>query len=289
VSDEWLPGGRSAGPAPGFNGPRTLARSPAGGVCSRLMMMKRFLLLAACVVAFAPTTLLAQPYAPADIQFGAKIFGEQCTVCHGGTGDGVAGVDLRANRFKRSTTDADLRRVISEGVQGTSMPPFKFDGPELTAVIAYLRNMRTFDAKSSLIGDEAKGKAVFEGKGQCGTCHRVNGKGPRVAPDLSDIGALRTPDALMKAVLDPESEIRHSNRYIRAVTRDGKVINGRRLNEDTYTVQVIDENEKLVSLIKANLREYGLVRRTPMPAYRDKLTSEEMADLLAYLLSLKGM
>lgn len=252
-------------------------------------MITRFLLLVACVMAFAPATSLAQPYAPADIQFGAKIFGEQCTVCHGGTGDGVAGVDLRANRFKRSTTDGDLRRVISEGVQGTSMPSFKFEGPELTAVIAYLRNMRTFDAKSSLIGDEAKGKAVFEGKGQCGTCHRVNGKGPRVAPDLSDIGTLRTPDALMKAVLDPESEIRHSNRYIRAVTRDGKVINGRRLNEDTYTVQVIDENEKLVSLIKANLREYGLVRRTPMPAYRDKLSSTEMADLLAYLLSLKGM
>jgi putative heme-binding domain-containing protein len=156
-------------------------------------------------------------------------------------------------------------------------------------IVAYLRSTAASKRSTSAAGDAVRGKTLFEGKGQCGTCHRVNGKGPRVAPDLSDIGTLRTPDALMKAVLDPESEIRHSNRYIRAVTRDGKVINGRRLNEDTYTVQVIDENEKLVSLIKANLREYGLVRRTPMPAYRDKLTSEEMADLLAYLLSLKGM
>lgn len=253
-------------------------------------MMKRVLILAASLAAFAPAALFAQQtYAPADIQFGAKIFGEQCTVCHGNTGDGVAGVDLRANRFKRSVTDQDLRRAITDGVQGTSMPSFKFEGPELTAVIAFLRNMRTFDSKTSLIGDEAKGKVVFEGKGQCGTCHRIFGKGPRVAPDLSDIGTVRTPDALMKAVLDPETEIRHSNRYVRAVTRDGKVINGRRLNEDTYTVQVIDEQEKLVSLTKANLREYGLVRRTPMPSYRDKLTSAEMADLLAYLLSLKGL
>lgn len=253
------------------------------------MMMKRFLLLAASLLVFAPAPLLAQTYAPIDIQFGAKIFGEQCTVCHGNTGDGVAGVDLRANRFKRSTTDNDLRNVLNNGVQGTSMPAFKFDPPELTAVIAYIRNMRTFDAKTSLIGDEVKGKAVFEGKGQCVTCHRVNGKGPRVAPDLSDIGTVRTPDALMKAVLDPETEIRHWNRYVRAVTKDGKVINGRRLNEDTYTVQVIDENEKLVSLVKADLKEYGLVRRTPMPSYRNKLSNDEMADLLAYLLSLKGM
>lgn len=253
-------------------------------------MMKRLLILAASVVAFAPASLFAQQsYAPADIQFGAKIFGEQCTVCHGNTGDVVAGVDLRANRFKRSTTDNDLRNVISNGVQGTSMPSFKFEGPELTAVIAYLRNMRTFDAKTSLIGDEAKGKVVFEGKGQCNTCHRVFGKGPRVAPDLSDIGQLRTPDTLRRSVMDPETEIRHWNRYVRAVTRDGKVINGRRLNEDTYTVQVIDEQEKLVSLTKANLREYGLVRRTGMPSYRDKLTNDEMADLLAYLLSLKGL
>jgi putative heme-binding domain-containing protein len=254
-----------------------------------MMTRKNLFLAAAARIALAPAPLLAQTYAPADIQFGAKIFGEQCTVCHGGTGDGVAGVDLRANRFKRAVTDQDLRRAITDGVQGTSMPPFKFEGPELTAMIAFLRNMRTFDSKTSLIGDEAKGKVVFEGKGQCGTCHRIFGKGPRVAPDLSDIGTLRTPDALMKAVLDPDTEIRHSNRYIRAVTRDGRVINGRRLNEDTYTVQVIDEQEKLVSLTKANLREYGLVRRTPMPSYRDKLTSAEVADVLAYLLSLKGL
>ena len=42
------------------------------------------------------------------------------------------------------------------------------------------------------------------------------------------------------------------------MTRDGRTIRGRRLNEDTYTVQLIDEQERLVSLIKADLREYEL-------------------------------
>lgn len=231
----------------------------------------------------------AQPYAPADVQYGSKLFGEQCTVCHGGNGDGVAGVDLRANRFKRSTTDNDLRGVITNGVEGTGMPPFKFQVPELTAIIAFIRNMRTFDQKNTLIGDAARGRAVFEGKGQCATCHRVNGKGPRVAPDLSDIGTLRTPDGILRAIVDPEAEIRHANRSVRAVTRDGKVITGRRMNEDTYTVQLIDEQERLVSLTKSNLREYGLVRRTAMPSYRGKLTDAEVADVLAYLLTLKGL
>jgi putative heme-binding domain-containing protein len=253
------------------------------------MQSKLLLIVAGWLVACAPASLLAQTYAPADVQYGARLYGQQCTVCHGGTGDGVAGVDLRANRFKRSSTDNDLRTVIANGVEGTGMPPFKFDPPELTAVIAYLRNMRDFDSKTTLIGDPARGKAVFEGKGECARCHRVNAKGPRVAPDLSDIGAIRTPDALLRVLVDPDADMRFANRSVRAVTRDGKVIIGRRLNEDTYTVQLIDEQERLVSLVKANLREYGLVRRTSMPAFRDKLAANELADVLAYLLSLKGL
>jgi mono/diheme cytochrome c family protein len=78
------------------------------------------------------------------------------------------------------------------------------------------------------------------------------------------------------------------NRPVRAVTKDGKVINGRRLNEDTYTVQLIDEQEKLVSLTKADLREYAIQTTSPMPSYKDRLNENELADVVAYLLSLKG-
>ena len=119
------------------------------------MLTIRALTLAGVLAASTSTVLWAQTYAPADIQYGAKLFGEQCTVCHGGTGDAVTGVDIRANRFKHSTTDGDLRGVITNGVQGTGMPPFKFQPPELTAIIAYVRNMRTFDSKDALIGDAA--------------------------------------------------------------------------------------------------------------------------------------
>jgi mono/diheme cytochrome c family protein len=78
------------------------------------------------------------------------------------------------------------------------------------------------------------------------------------------------------------------NRPVRAVTRDGKVINGRRLNEDTYTVQLLDDQEKLVSLTKADLREFTILTVSPMPSYRNTLTDAELADVVAYLLSLKG-
>jgi hypothetical protein len=78
------------------------------------------------------------------------------------------------------------------------------------------------------------------------------------------------------------------NRSVRAVTKDGKVITGRRLNEDTYAVQLIDEQERLISLEKGDLREYAVLMGSSMPAYKDKLRAGDLADLVAYLLSLKG-
>ena len=115
-----------------------------------------------------------------------------------------------------------------------------------------------------------------------------NGIGPRVAPDLSDIGAVRSAGSLQRSLTDPTSQMMPINRPVRIVTRDGTVVNGRRLNEDTYTVQVIDDQERLLSFVKADLREYAIATVSPMPSYQRTLTGGELADLVAYLLSLKG-
>jgi len=251
------------------------------------------LFVVASLVALTAGQLAAQPrpgqYAPADVQHGARLYAAQCTVCHGATGDTVAGVDLRNGRFKRAQTDGDLLGVIVAGVPGTAMPPFSFNPPELTAIVAYLRNMRSLDTARIPVGDPARGKSLFDGRADCARCHRVHGRGPRLAPDLSDIGTMRTADALQRSILDPNAAIQPVNRTVRAVTREGRTISGRRLNEDTYTVQLIDQQERLVSLDKASLREYEVVRGASMPPYRDKLSDGELADLVAYLLSLRGL
>jgi putative heme-binding domain-containing protein len=230
----------------------------------------------------------AGDYAEADIAYGARLYDAQCTTCHGSNGDGVGGVDLRSGRFRKAVTDQDLTRVITNGIAGTGMLGFKFDAGEIDGIIAYLRNMNRFDRGSVKPGDAARGRAVFEGKGACTRCHRVGTEGARVAPDLSDIGSVRSAGSLQRSLIDPGSQMMPINRPVRAVTRDGKVINGRRLNEDTYTVQLLDDQERLVSLTKADLREYAILTRSPMPSYKDVLRPEELADLLAYLLSLKG-
>lgn len=242
----------------------------------------------------APSTAAAQTaahpgeYAPADVAYGARLYDAQCTTCHGANGDGVGGIDLRSGRFRNASSDQDLARVILTGIEGTGMQAFKFDPAEIAGLIAYLRNMNAFDRGSVRPGNPGRGQATVAGKGDCLRCHRVGGEGSRVAPDLSDIGALRSPGSLFRSLTDPTSQMMPINRPVRAVTRDGRVINGRRLNEDTYSVQLIDEKETLVSLMKADLRELVVQTTSPMPSYKDRLDDEEIADVVAYLLTLKG-
>jgi putative heme-binding domain-containing protein len=251
------------------------------------------LLLSAVVslVLGAPAAAAAQPagdYTPADIAYGARIYDAQCTTCHGANGDAVGGVNLRGGTFRHAITDQDLARVILGGIPGTGMQAFRFDPAEVAGVIAYLRNMNAVDRGSAKVGDAARGQALFEGKGGCTKCHRVGALGSRVGPDLSDVGALRSAGSLLRSVTDPTSQMMPINRPVRAVLRDGKVVNGRRLNEDTYTVQLIDDQERLVSLDKSELREYAISTTSPMPSFKNTFSADELGDLVAYLLSLKG-
>src|SRR5712692_8024710 len=76
-------------------------------------------------------SLLAQEhagqYSPADIQYGAAIYTDQCVRCHGATGDQVGGVNLRSGQFRRASSDDELRVLVANGIAGTGMPAFKFD------------------------------------------------------------------------------------------------------------------------------------------------------------------
>jgi putative heme-binding domain-containing protein len=228
-------------------------------------------------------------YSRADIEAGQRLYGPQCQVCHGATGDGVPGIDLRLGRFRRATTDEDIARVITTGVPGAGMPAFVLQPAELTGVIAFIR--AGFDPGSAAVrvGNVDRGAALFAGKADCASCHRVNGRGPRLAPDLSSIGAIRTLAALQRALLEPTAALLPINRPVHIVTKDGQTIRGRRLNEDTYTVQLIDDHEQLRSLVKADLKEFTVETTASMPSYRDRLNADELADVIAYLASLKGV
>ncbi len=228
-------------------------------------------------------------YERSDIEFGARLFGANCVACHGENGDLQPEINLLSGYFPNSPSDRDLGNNIRDGLPGTAMVPTDYTDSEITALVAYVRNIGSVDLGSITLGDSVRGQTLYEGKGDCGGCHRIFGRGPRFAPELSNIGAIRTAAQLERSLLGTEGSMVPINRPVRAVTRDGTVINGRRLNEDTFTVQLVDDQERLVSLEKAELREYTILTTSPMPAYEQTLTDDERADLLAYLLTLKGL
>jgi putative heme-binding domain-containing protein len=139
-------------------------------------------------------------------------------------------------------------------------------------------------------GDAAKGKTIFEGKGDCLSCHRVKVSGSRSGPDLTVIGRERraTPAYLERALLDPDADVAAANRGVRVtLKKDGTLVTGRLINRDMFTVELIDSQGNLKLFPKSELSDVTIVTKGLMPSYKGKLSSEEVADLVSYLRSLK--
>ena len=265
------------------------------------------------VVLFSAAALFAQhALTPEEIAEGGRLFQSNCTGCHGTAGDQVPGVSLMSGKFRRATSDDEAAAIIRKGVSGTAMQAFNFSEQQAATIVAYLKSFSAASAtvagaNAAKVGDIARGKQIFEGKGNCLSCHRVGETGSRVGPDLSAAGLPRPPAArfvgfgvtappptadtivaqLERDLLDPDAEISPANRMFRAVRKDGTAISGRLLNLDPFNVQMLDSRERLLTLQRSELREFAPVK-SPMPSYRDKLTPQELSDLLAYLFSLKG-
>ena len=134
-------------------------------------------MLALLILAGLVPAALAQAPGPAGgpQPNGEQLYLENCAECHGPEGDAVPDVDLGHGRFRRATTDPELVGIVLRGIPNTAMPPNNFSEAQASAIVAYLRAKASRAAASA--GDAANGRAIFTGKGNCGSCHRVNGVG----------------------------------------------------------------------------------------------------------------
>jgi putative heme-binding domain-containing protein len=239
---------------------------------------------------------------PAAIKEGSSLFRANCSPCHGlNASGGGRGPDLTSGLWVHGASDAAIFRTISEGVAGTEMPANAFEDSEIWALVAYLRSTSS-GAKTPLAGDAAKGESLFFGKSACATCHMVKGRGGRLGPELTRIGAARSVAYLTESIREPDKELSlgmsdPNNHYgippeyetVTAVTLEGQRIIGVAKNEDAFSLQLLGQDEKLHLFLKKNLREVLHERRSLMPKYTESLLSnQELEDLLAYLSSLRG-
>ena len=264
----------------------------------------------ACVVLATATATCANaadaqnPYASdaKAAKAGEYEFRINCALCHGlGAHGGGRGPDLTRAQKKHAHSDAELFQVISNGIPGTVMPANGTNGQgvgmtdeEIWQIIAYIRSVEV-KAPAKPTGSAAHGKELFYGNANCSLCHMVQGKGGRVGPELTPVGGSRTRAAIVDSVrnpsrrlawglTEPTKEFPQEYETVAAVTADGKEIKGVALNEDSFSVQVIDTGEEIYLLEKDKLRSFQKSRESLMPTYTPQLLSDgDLEDIVAYL------
>jgi putative heme-binding domain-containing protein len=231
---------------------------------------------------------------------GAKTFRSHCASCHGLNGKGGRGPNLASGVFFHGSSDLDLLTNISDGIPGTEMPGLFYSPDRVWQVVAFIRSLnagrearpageeRSSDVARAVMRDSAVvlGAGHFRIKG-CLQCHRVNGEGGRLGPDLSDIGRTRSVEHLRAALVDPNADVRQRYWVVSFKDSGDKSHEGFLMNEDTYTVQFIDMNERLYSVSKSELKDYKVEKISRMPSFRDSLSTSELEQLVAYLSSLR--
>jgi len=241
---------------------------------------------------------------PKAAKAGEFEFRINCALCHGlGAHGGGRGPDLTRAQKKHAHSDAELFQVISNGIAGTAMPANGTNGQgvgmtdeEIWQIITYIRSVEV-KAPSQPIGRASHGKELFYGDANCSLCHMVEGKGGRVGPELTAVGGSRTRDAIIDSVRNPsrrlawgltESTKEFPQEYetITVVTADGKEVKGVALNEDNFSVQIMDTSEQVYLLEKDKLRSFKKSRESMMPVYKpDVLSDKDLDDIVAYLIS----
>src|SRR5712671_3306855 len=237
-------------------------------------------------------------------KLGEYQFRSNCAFCHGlGARGGGRGPDLTRAQKHHGNTDAEVFHNIHDGITGTAMPAATNGGigvgmsdEEIWQVVTYLRSVDK-KATAAETGNAARGKTLFYGSAACGTCHMVSGKGGRLGPDLSSTGTSRSLESLAESVRSPSKRLAtglsepmkdFSQEYETAtvVTPEGIKLQGVVLNEDSFTIQMLDTREELHSFEKAKLQSFEKTRESLMPAYDAKsLPEKDLKDLIAFLLA----
>jgi cytochrome c oxidase cbb3-type subunit III len=226
---------------------------------------------------------------------GQVLFRQECVFCHGvGARGGVRGPDLTTGSWTHGGTDADLSRTIRTGVPGTAMPANRLTDDEIWEIVAYLRTVQQPPAPA--IGNAARGETLFFTGDRCSSCHIVRGRGGRVGPELTHVGSARPRGYLIESIREPNRQLAENHSFegvlfdtVTAQTQDGRTIVGVTLNEDTFTVQIMDTSERVHSLEKKSLKSLKHESRSLMPAYGpNAINDTDLQDLVAYLQSLRA-
>lgn len=227
--------------------------------------------------------------APAAPQRGSGklLFESHCALCHGIDGSGGRGPSLRRRKLVRGADKEALESLIENGIPPEMPDAWFLSKGEIASVAAYVRTLSNAPPEA-LPGDPARGKAIYARSG-CSACHILAGEGSGFGPDLSEVGARRGSARLRVTLENPAKTIPENFLLIETTTDSGQTVRGIRLNEDTFSIQLKDQQGNIYSFRKGDLRNLKKLRgETPMPAYASVFSSAELDDLVKFLAAQRG-
>ena len=222
----------------------------------------------------------------ADIQQGGVLFQVQCAVCHGARGEGGRGADLTVGIYRMGGSDPELFRTIRSGIPGSEMPASRFADDDIWKVTGFVKRLGSRSMAEKAPGDAAAGKDLYAKNG-CAGCHRIGDQGVDLGPDLTNVGRRRGLVFLEESLVKPNAIVANNYRAVQLVTKSGQNMGGIRLNEDDLSIQLRDMSGNLRSVMKESLKEVKRDKPSLMPSY-ERLSKADLANLVAYLNSLKG-
>jgi putative heme-binding domain-containing protein len=246
--------------------------------------------IVAAVIAVASGTATAQSGNPLEgdadaIRAGSTLYAIRCADCHSADARGTRGPDL-TQIIADGASDSRLFGSIRNGVAESIMPPSFAPDDEIWAIVAYLRDLSIVPPYENLSGDPGNGREIFDSS--CADCHSIGGHGGTLGPELSRIAQTRTRDSLIRSVRDPSDTVAPGFRAVTITTRDGEEVRGVAKSEDAFSIQILDENERLQGYIKADLESLVHEAESMMPRFgRMRLRQNELDDLIAYLATLR--
>jgi cytochrome c oxidase cbb3-type subunit III len=221
---------------------------------------------------------------------GKQAFARACAGCHGLDGKGGERAPNIADRPSvQRLSDAQVFRIIQNGVPGTGMPAFhSLESSQIKTLVAYLRTLQGTKQSTKLPGNPDRGKAIFSAKAGCSQCHMIAGEGGFIASDLSDYARNHEIFEIRSAITDPTG----TGRPVKLITvflRSGERYSGRVRNEDNFSLQLqgLDGTFYFISKLDIVKQESDLQALMPSD-YGSRLSPIELNDLISYLMSVAG-
>ncbi len=141
--------------------------------------------------------------------------------------------------------------------------------------------LRRYQAALRLAGSAKRGREVF--KKHCSACHRLDGVGYDLGPNLRSLSD-RRPETLLRSILDPNASV--DGKYVTylAITDDGRVFTGMMASESGSSITLVNQENKRTTILRNRLEALQSTGKSLMPEGLEKeLSPQDVADLIAYI------